>query len=420
MDRRTFCSSAAALAFTSYMPGETRRAPKILLRSSWQVFNIGDIAHTPGVLTLLEKYIPHAETTLWASGDLSEAVAAMEHQRFPKLKIVKGRIDTNGRASNADLAQAIAQADFFLHGSGPSLVAEKDLSAFVQHTGKPFGIYGITYGGSEAATRALISKARFAYFRDSQSLAKAKADGITAPIMDFSPDGAFATDLANAPAAAATLRKYDLTPGKFLCCLTRYRKTPYWKYRGQKATETDLQNLARNNAMKEQDAAPLREAIMAIVRETDLKIFLVPEDLSQMDLTREMLYDKLPADVQKRVVHKSEFWLTDEALSVYRQSAGLFGAEMHSPIMAVGNGIPALVCRWQEQTTKGIMWKDIGLGDWLFDFDQEEDRKKMPGATLAFVKDRAGALEKTAKARAFVENRLKETMAVVAKQLPGG
>ena len=35
-----------------------KRAPRILLRSSWQTVNIGDIAHTPGVLRLLEKHLP--------------------------------------------------------------------------------------------------------------------------------------------------------------------------------------------------------------------------------------------------------------------------------------------------------------------------------------------------------------------------
>jgi hypothetical protein len=34
--------------------------PRILLRSSWQVVNIGDIAHTPGVLALIEKHTPEA------------------------------------------------------------------------------------------------------------------------------------------------------------------------------------------------------------------------------------------------------------------------------------------------------------------------------------------------------------------------
>jgi hypothetical protein len=33
----------------------------------------------------------------------------------------------------------------------------------------------------------------------------------------------------------------------------------------------------------------------------------------------------------------------------------LFGLEMHSPIMAIGNGIPAIVGRFAEQTSKGFM-----------------------------------------------------------------
>jgi len=51
------------------------------------VVNIGDIAHTPGVLALIEKHLPEAEVCLWASGDLTAEVAAMEHKRFPKLRI---------------------------------------------------------------------------------------------------------------------------------------------------------------------------------------------------------------------------------------------------------------------------------------------------------------------------------------------
>ena len=62
-----------------------RRGPRILLRSSWQVVNIGDIAHTPGVLALIEKHLPEAEVRLWASPDLSPEVIAMEHKRFPNI-----------------------------------------------------------------------------------------------------------------------------------------------------------------------------------------------------------------------------------------------------------------------------------------------------------------------------------------------
>jgi hypothetical protein len=35
-----------------------------------------------------------------------------------------------------------------------------------------------------------------------------------------------------------------------------------------------------------------------------------------------------------------------------------------------------------EQTSKGIRWRDIGLGDWLFDFDQEACRTRYPDGQL--------------------------------------
>ena len=120
MNRRLFLQSSLAAAFVSAVRGAEGRAPRILLRSSWQVVNIGDIAHTPGVLALIEKHIPGAEVRLWASGDLSDEVAAMEHKRFPKLQIVKGTIGTDGKASNTQLEDAIGWADFLLPGAGPS------------------------------------------------------------------------------------------------------------------------------------------------------------------------------------------------------------------------------------------------------------------------------------------------------------
>src|ERR1051325_4768892 len=120
MNRRTFLTglttTAVSFAIVPNLFAAGKRAPRILLRSSWQVVNIGDIAHTPGVLALIEKHIPEADVILWASGDLSADVAAMEHKRFPKLRIVKGTIGADGKASNKELREAVACADFLLHG----------------------------------------------------------------------------------------------------------------------------------------------------------------------------------------------------------------------------------------------------------------------------------------------------------------
>ena len=393
------------------------RPPRILLRSSWQAVNIGDIAHTPGVLTLIEMHIPGAEVILWASGDLGPAVAEMEQRRFPKLKIVKGSIEANGRASNAALGQAVSWADFLLHGSGPSLVGAKDVAAFAKHTEKPFGVYGITHGSFQTGIdKELLGQARFALFRDSVSLERARREGVACPIMEFAPDGAFACDLRDDAKAARFLESHGLEEGKFLCCLSRLRFTPYWTIPGDKR-KFDADRHARNEAMKEQDHLPLRQAIIEVVRRTPMKVLLCPEDMTQMAVGKEMLYDKLPDDVKPRVVWRESFWLTDEALSAYARSAGLFGSEMHSPIMAVGNGVPAIVCRFEEQTSKGLMWRDIGLGDWLFDFDREEDRRRLPEAVLAFASDPAAARAKIAKPREFVATRQLETMNLLKNAL---
>ena len=284
MKRRRFLSAAVAAAMGTSIRAENKRRPHILLRSSWQVVNIGDIAHTPGVLALIEKHIPEAEVILWASSDLSPEVIAIEHRRFPQLKIVKGKISNDGKGSNRELDEAIAWSDFLLHGSGASLVAEQDVTAFAQHTGKPYGVYGITLPAQNSTATAptperviqrttrVLSDAKFVYFRDSVSLQLARQHGCTCPVMAFGPDGAFGCDLRDDATATAFLHDNGLEDGKFLCCIARLRYTPYWKIKpGARFDETKH---ARNEAMKEHDLAPLREAIIAVVRQTDLKVLL--------------------------------------------------------------------------------------------------------------------------------------------------
>lgn len=414
LDRRQFCGlavSTAALAATAHAGGDGKTI-RILLRSSWQVVNIGDIAHTPGVLALIEKHLPNAEVRLWASSDLSDEVAEMEHRRFPNLKIVKGTIDAQGKASTPELGNALAWCDFLLHGSGPSLVAQRDVAAFLEHVKKPFGVYGITYAGGNPETDDLLGKAKFVYFRDTVSLEKARAEGIACPILEFAPDGAFACDLRNDAAAEQWLQSQGLETGKFACCIPRARNTPYWLIR--KGTKLDERKQARNAEMAEHDHAPLRHAIAAVIRETDLKVLVCPEDRTQMEIGREWIVDRLPPAARKRVVWRDTFWLTDEALSSYVRSAGLFGLEMHSPIMCIGNGIPAIVGRFAEQTSKGFMWRDIGLGEWLFNFDDEADIERYPEAVLRMLTERTHSNRLVTDARTFVLARQAATMASIA------
>lgn len=388
------------------------RPRRLLLRSSWQTVNIGDIAHTPGVLHLLEQHLPELEVGLWPSR-LDNGVRELLAARFPKVHFVEGEA----------LKRAFEDYDFLLHGSGPSLVAEKDVRRWVEATGKPFGVYGITLSGPGdsaesqerfAGTVDLLGKARFVFFRDSRSLELATRSGCRAPRMEFGPDGAFACDLREEDKALAFLRAKGLEEGRFLCCIPRLRNTPYWRI---KDLPKDEAKEARNEAMKFHDHDPHLQAIQDVLAETQLKVLICPEDQTQMQVGKELLYDRLPESAKSRVVWRPDYWLTGEALSVYTRSAGLFENEMHSPIMCIGQGIPAIVCRWAEQTSKGYMWEDIGLGDWLFDFDKPGDPERLPAAVLAMARDPEAARAKAAKARAFVQARQRETMALLGQSL---
>ena len=220
--RRRFLANAAALAGAALAPrlfSAEKRAPRIVLRSSWQTVNIGDIAHTPGVLTLLEKHFPEAEVRLWP-GSVADGVEEMLRARFPKLEIIKGP---------QHLKVAFDECDFLLHGSGSGFVAQKDVIRWHEETGKPYGVFGISLPmqnssatkpvGDDAMTKtiATLSAAKFVYFRDSVSLELAKKKGCTSPVMEFGPDGAFGTDLRDDAKADAFLKARGLGDGKFLC-----------------------------------------------------------------------------------------------------------------------------------------------------------------------------------------------------------
>lgn len=406
--------AASAWGFPAIVSGAAAQKPRIVLRSSWQTVNIGDIGHTPGVLALLEKHIPEAELVLWPM-DVRNGVEEMLQQRFPKLTITKDPAVVNG-------------CDFLLHGSGPYLTAQKDVSEWRRNTGKPYGVYGITMAaagdpgmkimrnsGLDAACKAELDQASFVFLRDSVSLKVVKDAGVKSPVIEFGPDGAFGADVRDDAKARTFLESHGLEEGRFVCVLPNLRNAPYWRVKPNYAFNEEKHR--RNEEMKEHDHAPLRDAMTAIIKKTGMKVLVCPEDLTQMETGKELLVDPLPEDVRRQVVWREQFWLTNEAISTYVRSAGLISNEMHSPIMAVGNGIPAIVCRFVEQTTKGFMWRDIGLGDWLFDLDVPEELQSVAPTALAMASDPVKAKANAAKARAFVRQRQKDTMGVLRKVL---
>jgi polysaccharide pyruvyl transferase WcaK-like protein len=396
-------ATPAAITFGTTALAITAQAkPKrLLLRSSWQTVNIGDIAHTPGMLRLLEQHLPEVTVTLWPSS-VADGVQELLRSRFPKLQIA-----TTKAAKEA----ALAECDFCLHGSGPGLVGWRELETW-KATGKPYGFGGVTLSDAELKDRReLLAGAKFVFCRDTDSLAALKASGITGPRMEFGPDATFALDLADDTRAEAVLREHKLEVGKFLCAVPRLRYTPYWKIHPERKFPPGQieERTAINGKFREMDHAKLREAIVAWVRQTGQRVLLCPEMTYAVEELKPLLFDPLPDDVKPHVTSLNRYWLTAEAASVYARAFAVVSFEMHSPIIAIANGTPAIHLRQPTDTRKGQMWRDVRLADWLFEIDSSEGQK-IAERLLAMHADTEKTKTLVQKARQTVDERFRAMM----------
>jgi len=402
MHRRSFLASAFAAGVSASL-GRSADTPgkHILLRSSWQTVNLGDIAHTPGMLALLEKHRPTDHVTLWPNA-LSAEVEKLLTTRFPKLVVAK---------TKAEQAAALKACDFFLHGSGPGLVGRKE-AELARVAGKPYGFAGVTLSDDELkSNRDLLAGAKFVFTRDSDSLKALKKTGIRGPRMDFGPDATFAMDLRDEPAADKLLKEHELTAGEFLCAVPRLRWTPYWEIHPER-TKPNPQRSAVNEAFADRDHAKLRAGIVAWVKATGKKVFVVPEMTYAVPRLKPLLFDPLPADVKPRVAVLDRYWLTAEAASVYARAAAVASFEMHSPIIAVANGTPAVLLRQPTDTRKGQMWRDVGLNDWIFEID-DTTGEQVAARLTEIGKDLPAARKKAAGGLEVAREKMKAMVAAI-------
>ncbi|MCX6954999.1 MAG: polysaccharide pyruvyl transferase family protein, partial [Verrucomicrobia bacterium] len=406
MNRRHFLASTAAagVAATALRSpllaaaAKSGRPPRILLRSSWQSVNIGDIGHTPGALRLIEKYFPEAEMTVW-HGPLGHGSDEFLRKGFPRLKFVSGAVGTNGRPSNPALAAAWEENDFLLHGSGSGFGARAQLAAWHRATNKPFGIFGVSddpvsgfgegrepEGGSLAALRAaaaqlpatrvdaetrwIIERSSFMFTRETLTRDFWQAQGVRAPILEFGPDSQLGMSDRDDARGMPYLKAKGLVAGRYICVVPRLRYTPYYKMGRSARVALDEQKDAINARWAERDHAKLRDLIVRYVRATGNKVLACPEVIYQIDVAKELLVDPLPPDVKKNVVWRDTFWLPDEAASVYAQAEALVCMDCHSPLIAYHHGTPAFYVRNATDTWKGQMYADIGVSDWLFEADE--------------------------------------------------
>ena len=399
----------------------------ILLHSSWQTVNIGDIGHTPGLITLLQNHIPDAQIILWPKSRLDRGVESMLRAAFPELGIVNGKTNEQGQPDTAELQAAFQEADFMLHGSGPSVVGQSGLESWSETTGKPYGIYGVTIARRSDARRSdqdideslaeILNNASFVYTRETHSLKNIAEQGLADEKIGFAPDSTFAMDLLDDRNARQFMQQHQLEPREFICVIPRLRKTPYYKIRPNNAgwSQQQIEEVnALNEQHKEKDHAKARYAMIEYVRQTGNKVLICPEMTYQLDIMDELLIDPLPEDVKKKVVKRDTYWLPDEASSIYQETLALLSFECHSPIMAFHHGTPAFYLRQPEDTIKGQMWYDIGVDDWVFEIEETQG----PDIAKQLMKvhhDFKGAQNYREQAMKRVQQQHRQTMEYVKK-----
>ena len=417
MDRRKFIENMAlagiAVSWQGCSPGsdkqsEVTTAATFLIVSGWQTVNIGDIAHTPGLLVLLEKWFPGAKFYLWPKSVEGYGVPEMLQANFPNLTILPGTAGGKEIVMTPRLQQVFEEADMLIHGSGPSVMGWKKLQLWLEETDKPFGIMGTTIQSVWPELKAILEKSSFTLTRETHSLEVLKEAGLPTENTGFFPDATFNIQLSDASAAEQFLQANQLQEKEFICIVPRLRYSPYHEIHDyiQWSEEKIKEVTKHNDKYKEEDHAKLREVMTRWIEATDNKVLVCPEMTYQVEIMDELLIDPLPEEIRQNVA-KHPYWITDKAASVYQKAFAVVSMECHSPIIAIANQTPGFYIRQKEDTIKGQMYYDLQLNDWVFEIDETK------GAEIYKRLDQlwqapALAQEKIANAFQIVDQRNKE------------
>jgi len=401
--------------------------PVALVRCGWQTVNIGDIAHTPGLLRVLERHLPGVQVILWP-GHFDRGAEDLLRGMFPSVRFVSDMPQwqpAKPRSGDVTLAAAFSEAHVLLHGPGAGLVAHQDVSRWVRETGKPWGVLGVTLGSplgsiepqSEfpPALRDLLNTAAFVFTRETRSLAAAREAGVCAPL-GFMPDATFSLgDFRSGSQADPILNRFSLTVDGFMCVVPRLRLTPYWRTHPERRyPESEVVTKDRFNAQHvEADLGKLRAAIVGWVRSTGLRVLLCPEMTYQTELFEPHLLAALPADVRPHVAALDRYWLPDEAAAVFARSRLVLSIECHSPILANAVGRPAIYLHQPQDTWKSQMYPDLGLGEWALPIESTTG-EALTERVLAIHHDYPKALATVAQA----QHRARDAMARAVTSLP--
>lgn len=366
---------------------KTKRS--IVLRTGWATKNVGDVGHTPGTLRLLYEHFPDARIIVW-SNSLNNAITTMLRHRFPNVHIVSGHLYDKEQDCPQGLAKSLDSCDLFLYNSGMLMnygLFNFDWNGPIYNLmplwrcierGIPFGIYGQSFDRfaypSMSLFRPVLDQASFILTRETESARYLRQNGFACPVIEFGPDGCFGIDTRDDATADAWLANHGLKHGQFLIVNIRTNTAVSDDSDSPlNPVKTTPEQQAENNRWMHTCATVIKRWVC----ETGLPVLVAPEAEKEIAAAEVHLRPLIPNGILRHVVIRDTWWNVDEALSTFTRARIAFGIEPHTLIMAMTGEIPIVHARPLRHGRKGWMFRDLGLGENLFDIDS------IPAETIA-------------------------------------
>jgi polysaccharide pyruvyl transferase WcaK-like protein len=344
--------------------------PSILLLSGWNFYNIGDVSHTPGFIQLANEVIPEAEITVLAASYPEELGRYLD--RFhPGTSVVPMEFE-----SGTDLSQGLLrrfdEADLFVVNAGMTLsFGYRGLSwdrympkvaalMKARSDGIPFGIWAHSFDTmaphADIILGDILRDASFLFTRDTDSLDLLDSHGVRAREMGFVPDSAFAFKRTSPETVKAFLGEHSLERDAFLIVVPRL----------------DVDRF-RDDDRYLVHAEQTQRWLTHWVETTGKRAMILHEREDGIQRAHDLVYNALGSDVRQMVAFQPTYWMPDQCQYAFERAAVVLSAEMHSVIMALAIGTPAIHTFFKEAGLKQGMMTDIGLDEWLVDQDESAD-----------------------------------------------
>ncbi len=248
------------------LPRSPGQAPRILLRSSWQSVNIGDIGHTPGALRPAREALSRSRNHAVAGRPgprfaraADEGLSAAEDRRGQPRRRAARRPDAGageglGRsgslperlrlrlpraAARRRVSEGDGQAGRRLRRQHRSDLRHRRRIASPKAARSNRSRAKAAQAAADAPRRRglryIIDRAAFFFCRDTISRDYLKAQGVKTPILEFGPDAQLGMHLRDDAKGFAWLKEHGLEEGKFICVIPRLRYTPYYQIRNTPA-----------------------------------------------------------------------------------------------------------------------------------------------------------------------------------------